>query len=88
MPQAEEEPVWESSSWQSLEPAPAVNGLVNVLKFKQSLIDESVFYQGTTVLLIYMDNGILSGTSKKEIQTIIHQPGQLFNITDEGEIDA
>jgi hypothetical protein len=65
-----------------------VHGLVNVLKFKQSVMDECVFYRGTTVLLIYVDDSILSGTSAKEIQTIIHQLGQLFNITDEGEIDA
>jgi hypothetical protein len=65
-----------------------VHGLVNAMKFKQSVIDECVFYRGTTVLLIYVDDGIISGTSAKEIQTIIHQLGQLFNITDEGEIDA
>jgi hypothetical protein len=65
-----------------------VYGLVNVMKFKQSVIDECVFYRGTAVLLIYVDDGILLGTSAKEIQTIIHQLGQLFNITDEGEIDA
>jgi hypothetical protein len=35
-----------------------------------------------------MDDGILLGTSAKEINTIIHQLGQLFNMTDEGEIDA
>jgi hypothetical protein len=65
-----------------------VNSLINVLKFKQSVIDECVFYHGTTVLLIYVGDGILSRTSAKEIQTIIHHLGQLFNITNEGEIDA
>jgi hypothetical protein len=64
-----------------------VHGLVNAMKFKQGVIDECVFYGGMTVLLIYVDDGILSGTSAKEIQTIIHQLGQLFNITDEGESD-
>jgi hypothetical protein len=65
-----------------------VNGLVRTLKFKQSAIDECVFYRGTTVLLIYVDDGILSGPSADEIQTIIKELGELFNITDEGEIDA
>jgi hypothetical protein len=65
-----------------------VNGLVNVMKFKQSVVDECVFYQGTTVLLIYVDDGILSGSSADEIQAIIKELGELFNITDEGEIDA
>jgi hypothetical protein len=40
------------------------------------------------MLLIYFDDGIISGTSAKEIQTIIHRLGQIFNITDEGEIGA
>jgi hypothetical protein len=65
-----------------------VNGLGNILKFKQSVVDECVFYQGTTVLLIYVDNGILCGTSTSEMQTIINKLGDLFNITDEGEVDA
>jgi hypothetical protein len=37
-----------------------VNGLVNILKFKQSVIDECVFYRGTTMLLIYVDDGTRS----------------------------
>jgi hypothetical protein len=65
-----------------------VNGLVNTLKFKQSVVDERVFYQGNTVLLIYVDDGILCGTSASEIQLIIDKLGVLFNITDEGEVDA
>ena len=47
-----------------------------------------LLHQGTTILLIYVGDGILSGTSAKEIQTIFHQLGQLFNTTVEGEIDV
>ena len=65
-----------------------VNGLVGTLLFKQSKVDECVFYRGTTVLLIYVDDGILCGQSASEIQTIIAELGALFNVTDEGEIDA
>jgi hypothetical protein len=65
-----------------------VNGLVNILKFKQSHVDECVFYSGTTILLIYVDDEILCGTSADEIQTILKELGKLFNITDEGEIDT
>jgi hypothetical protein len=36
-----------------------VDGLVNKLKFKQSKINECIIYQGTTLLLIYVDDGIL-----------------------------
>jgi hypothetical protein len=66
----------------------SANGLVNSLKFKNSVVDECVFYQGTTILLIYVNDGILYGTSAGEIQTIIDELGELFNITDEGEADA
>jgi hypothetical protein len=65
-----------------------VNGLVNVLKFNQSVVDECVFYPGTTILHIYVDDGILCGTSANEIQLIIDKLGILFKITDEGEVDA
>jgi hypothetical protein len=65
-----------------------VNGLVTVLKFKQSTVDECVFYQGGTILLMYVDNGILCVTSADEIQTIIKELSDFFNITDEGDVDA
>jgi hypothetical protein len=65
-----------------------VHGLVDTLKFKQSAIDECVFYRGTTVLLIYVDDGIICGSSAADIQTVIDELGALFDITDEGEIDA
>jgi hypothetical protein len=65
-----------------------VDGLVRTLKFKQSVVDECVFYRGATILLIYVDDGILCGTSADVIRTIIRELGELFNITDEGEIDA
>jgi hypothetical protein len=65
-----------------------VNGLVNVLKFKQSEVDECVFYRGTRILMICVDDGILCGASASEIRTIIKEMGELFNITDEGEIDT
>jgi hypothetical protein len=65
-----------------------VNGLVNVLNFNQSTVNKCVFYRGVSVLLMYVDDGILCGTSADEIQTIINELGDLFNITDEGEVDA
>jgi hypothetical protein len=65
-----------------------VDGLVNKLKFTQSKIDECVFYCGTTLLLIYVDDGILCGANASEIRTIAKEMGDLFDITDEGEIDT
>ena len=58
------------------------------MKFKQSSVDECVFYRGSTVLLMYVDDGILCGPSASEIQAIINELGALFDITDEGEIDT
>jgi hypothetical protein len=64
-----------------------VHGLVNTLHFKQSTVDECVFYRGTMVLLVYMDDAILCGPSKSDAQDILNKLGTLFDITDEGEID-
>ena len=65
-----------------------VDGLVNKLKFQQSKVDECVFYRGTTILLIYVDDGILCGASAAEIRTIIKELSDLYNVTDEGEMDT
>jgi hypothetical protein len=65
-----------------------VDGLVGKLGFKQSKIDECVFYRGTTILLIYVDDGILCGPNANEIRIILSDLASLFDITDEGEIDA
>jgi hypothetical protein len=42
----------------------------------------------STVLLIYVDDGILCGPSASDVQTTIEELGTLYNITDEEEIDA
>ena len=65
-----------------------VDGLVGKLQFKQSKMDECVFYCGTTILLIYVDDGILCGPSADEIRLILSELATLFDITDEGEMDA
>jgi hypothetical protein len=65
-----------------------VDGLVGKLNFRQSKVDECVFYRGTTILLIYVDDGILCGPSAKEIRIILAELATIFDITDEGEMDA
>jgi hypothetical protein len=64
-----------------------VNGLVNTMNFQQSAVDECVFYRGSTVFLVYVDDAILCGPSAKDIQEIITELGVIFDVTDEGEID-
>jgi hypothetical protein len=65
-----------------------VDGLAGKLKFKQSEVDERVFCQGTTVLLVNIDDGILCGPSGTEIRTMLVELATLFDTTDEGEIDT
>ena len=48
-----------------------MNKLVNELGFKQSKVDECVFYRGQTLYVLYTDDSILAGPSEKEIDQII-----------------
>ena len=57
------------------------------MKFKQSAVDECVFYCGSTVLLVYVDDAILCGPSSSDIQDILSELRVIFDVTDEGEMD-
>ena len=39
--------------------------------FKQSKVDQAVFYKGQTIFIVYVDDGILIGPDKGEINEII-----------------
>lgn len=56
------------------------------LKFEQSKVDECVFYRNSTVFLVYVDDGILIGPSKDEIDKIIKELQQVLKMTDEGDL--
>jgi hypothetical protein len=60
-------------------------GLVD-LGFTQSKIDECCYYRNGTIFLVYVDDGILAGPSKQEIDLIIEQLGKRYNLTDEGDL--
>ena len=61
--------------------------LVNELKFKQSKIDECIFYRGRTVYMLYTDDSILAGPCKKEIERVVQDLKKAnLNITDEDDI--
>jgi hypothetical protein len=64
-----------------------MNGLTKTLKFAQSKVDKCVFYRCTTILLIYVDDGILCGPRASKIKTIIAKLHALFDVTNEGDID-
>jgi hypothetical protein len=61
--------------------------LKNELGFKQSKIDECIFYRGKTLYMLYTDDSLLAGPDNNEIEQIIKdlKKAQL-NITDEGDI--
>jgi Reverse transcriptase (RNA-dependent DNA polymerase) len=62
-------------------------GLTEKLGFTQSAVDPCVYFRGTTVLMIYVDDGILTSPNAAELDQIISELGEHFKVTDEGEID-
>jgi hypothetical protein len=64
-----------------------VNGLVKTMSFQQSVVDKCVFYQGSTMLLVYVEDAIFCGPSASDIQGILAELRAIFDVTDKGEID-
>jgi hypothetical protein len=58
------------------------------LGFKQSTVDECVFYRGKTLYVLYTDDSLLAGPDKKEIEKIIEdlQKKAKLEITVEGDL--
>ena len=54
--------------------------------FKQSKIDQCVFYKNKTIMLVYVDNAILTGPDKQEIEEIFDELDCKFNVSYEGDI--
>ena len=65
-----------------------VEKLLNELGFKQSKVDECVFYRGKTIYVLYTDDSILAGPDEKEINKIIKemQSKAKLDITIEGDL--
>jgi hypothetical protein len=63
-----------------------VEGLIE-RHFKQSIVDNCVFYKGSTMLLVYVDDAIICGPSSRVIDEIIASLKKDYDVTDEGEID-
>ena len=60
--------------------------LVGSLGFKQSKIDECVFYKNRSIILIYVDDVILVGPDDDETDAIVKLMSGTFKITDEGSL--
>lgn len=65
-----------------------VTKLIKDLGFKQSAVDECVFYRGSTLYVLYTDDSLLAGPNKEEIETIIKelQTKAKLSITVEGDL--
>ena len=65
-----------------------VNKLTTELGFKQSKVDECLFYKGKVLYALYTDDSILAGPDKHEIDQLINQiKGICLDITDEGNVE-
>jgi Reverse transcriptase (RNA-dependent DNA polymerase) len=56
------------------------NGLISKLNFKQSGVDPCILWRGTSIMIIYTDDTIITGPDTKELQKIIHDISSLYNI--------
>jgi hypothetical protein len=61
--------------------------LTEELRFKQSKVDECVYYRGKTLYVLYTDDSLLAGPDENEIQQIIDelQTKSKLSITVEGD---
>jgi hypothetical protein len=61
--------------------------LIKEVGFKQSKVDECIFYKGSVVYVLYTDDSILTGPNKKEIDQVVKDiEAAKLNITVEGEV--
>jgi hypothetical protein len=62
--------------------------LTEELGFKQSKVDECVYYRGKTLYVLYTDDSLLAGPDENEIQQIIDelQTKSMLSITVEGDL--
>ena len=65
-----------------------VSKLTNELGFKQSSVDECLFYRGNVLYALYTDDSILAGPNKGEIDRIIQEMRDVkLDITDKGNVE-
>ena len=62
------------------------NGLIS-MGFEQSNIDECLYYRGSTIFLVYVDDGIIIDSDKSRIDAIFDEfKSHNFEVTDEGDL--
>jgi Reverse transcriptase (RNA-dependent DNA polymerase) len=55
--------------------------------FVQSQMDPCVFWRGVVILVIYMDDTIVTGPQDADVQMAVSDIGNKFNITSKPEVD-
>ena len=56
---------------------------LRAIGFKQSAIDECVFYRGSTIFLVYVDDGLFFAPTDEDIDRVIDELRDAgFNVTD------
>jgi len=61
--------------------------LTDNLGFQQSIYDECVFFRGTTIFLVYTDDGIILDKTEGEIDKCIQDFQKYFNVEDQGTLE-
>ena len=57
------------------------------LHFERSSVDRCVFYRGTVIMLVYVDDCILMGPNKEDIDRVFHDLKQAgYGVEDEGDL--
>ena len=55
--------------------------------FEQSNIDECLYYQGSTIFLVYVDDSIIIDSDRSRIDALFNEfKAHNFDVTDEGEL--
>ena len=62
-----------------------VKGLKSI-GFKQSKVDECVFFRGNVIFIVYTDDGIFASPDKREVDKAIDEMKQHFDMEDQGDI--
>eukprot|EP00957_Ditylum_brightwellii_P155298 11822222-Ditylum_brightwellii.AAC.1 len=53
--------------------------------FKQCMADQCVWKRDSIVIIVYVDDCLIFGNEKGEVDSIVEMLGKIFDITDEGE---
>lgn len=61
-------------------------GLITKLNFKQSQYDPCLLWRGTTVLILYTDDTIITGPDQQELENVIKDIKSLYEITTSDEV--